>query len=58
MHIFIFSKMHGIREYMLLLSLIEFLTLIMPAGLFVVYSAIKLYNENMVTSEVDRQQIR
>jgi hypothetical protein len=43
---------------MLLLPLVDFPALIVPAGLFAAYSAVKLYDGNVVESEVDRRRIR
>jgi hypothetical protein len=43
---------------MLLLPLAEFPALIVPAGLFAVYSAVNLYDGNVVENEVDRRRIR
>jgi len=42
---------------MLLLPLAEFPVLIVPAGLFAAYSAVKLYDGNVVESDVDRRRI-
>jgi hypothetical protein len=43
---------------MLLLPLVDFPALIVPAGLFALYSAVKLYDGNVVGDEVDRRRIR
>jgi hypothetical protein len=43
---------------MLLLPLADFPVLLVPAGLFAMYSAVKLYDGNVVESEVDRRRIR
>ena len=43
---------------MMLLPLVEFPVLIIPAGLFAAYSVVKLYDGNVVESDMDRWQIR
>jgi hypothetical protein len=43
---------------MLPLLLVNFPALIVPAGFFAAYSAVKLYDGNVVVSEVDRRRIR
>ncbi|KAH9967389.1 hypothetical protein BC827DRAFT_1152730 [Russula dissimulans] len=57
MHVSLYSAGHAAFQNMLLLPLIEFPTLIVPAGLFAVYSAVRLYDGNVVESEVDRRRI-
>ena len=57
-HVSLYSAGRTALQNMLLLPLVEFPALIVPAGLFAVYSAMKLYDGNVVASEVDRQRIR
>ena len=57
-HVSLYSAGRTALENMLLLPLVEFPALIVPAGLFAVYSAVKLYDGNVVGSEVDRRRIR
>ena len=57
-HVSLYSAGRTALQNMLLLPLVEFPALIVPAGLFAVYSAVKLYDGNVVASEVDRRRIR
>jgi hypothetical protein len=57
-HVSLYSAGRAALQNMLLLPLAEFPALIVPAGLFAVYSAVKLYDGNVVESEVDRRRIR
>ncbi len=57
-HISLYSAGRAALQNMLLLPLAEFPVLIVPAGLFAVYSAVKLYDGNVVESEMDRRRIR
>ena len=57
-HVSLYSAGRAALQNMLLLPLAEFPALIVPAGLFAVYSAVKLYDGNVVGSEVDRRRIR
>lgn len=57
-HVSLYSAGRAALQNMLLLPLAEFPALIVPAGLFAVYSAVKLYDGNMVENEVDRRRIR
>ena len=57
-HVSLYSAGRTALQNMLLLPLVEFPALIVPAGLFAVYSAVKLYDGNVVGSGVDRQRIR
>jgi hypothetical protein len=54
----LYSAGRAALQNMLLLPLVEFPALIVPAGLFAVYSAVKVYDGNVVESEVDRRRIR
>jgi len=56
-HVSLYSAGRAALQNMLLLPLAEFPALIVPAGLFAVYSAVKLYDGNVVESEVDRRRI-
>ncbi|KAH9000204.1 hypothetical protein EDB92DRAFT_1829874 [Lactarius akahatsu] len=56
-HVSLYSAGRAALQNMLLLPLAEFPVLIVPAGLFAVYSAVKLYDGNVVESEVDRRRI-
>jgi len=56
-HVSLYSAGRAALQNMLLLPLAEFPVLIVPAGLFAVYSAVKLYDGNGVESDVDRQRI-
>jgi len=56
-HVSLYSAGRTALENMLLLPLFEFPALIVPAGLFAVYSTVKLYDGNVVGSEVDRRRI-
>ena len=58
MHVSLYSAGRAALQNMLLLPLFEFPALIVPAGLFAVYSAVKLYDGNVVGSEADRRRIR
>ena len=57
-HVSLYSAGRAALQNMLLLPLIEFPALIVPAGLFAAYTAVKLYDGNVVGSEVDRRRIR
>jgi len=57
-HVSLYSAGRAALQNMLLLPLVEFPALIVPAGLFAVYSAVRLYDGNVVESEVDRRRIR
>lgn len=57
-HVSLYSAGRAALQNMLLLPLVEFPALIVPAGLFAVYSAVKLYDGNVVENEVDRRRIR
>jgi hypothetical protein len=57
-HVSLYSAGCAALQNMLLLPLVEFPALIVPAGLFAVYSAVKLYDGNIVVSEADRRRIR
>jgi hypothetical protein len=57
-HVSLYSAGRTALQNMLLLPLIEFPILIVPAGLFAVYSAVRLYDGNVAGSEVDRRRIR
>lgn len=57
-HISLYSAGRTALQNMLLLPLVEFPALIVPAGLFALYSAVKLYDGNVVGDEVDRRRIR
>ena len=57
-HVSLYSAGRAALQNMLLLPLAEFPALIVPAGLFAVYSAVKLYDGNVVENEVDRHRIR
>jgi hypothetical protein len=57
-HVSLYSAGRAALQNMLLLPLVEFPALIVPAGLFAVYSAVKLYDGNIVESEADRRRIR
>jgi hypothetical protein len=57
-HVSLYSAGRTALENMLLLPLVEFPALIVPAGLFAVYSTVKLYDGNAVGSEADRRRIR
>jgi hypothetical protein len=57
-HVSLYSAGRAALQNMLLLPLAEFPVLIVPAGLFAAYSAVKLYDGNVVESEVDRRRIR
>ena len=57
-HVSLYSAGRTALQNMLLLPLVEFPALIVPAGLFAVYSTVKLYDGNVVGSEVDRWRIR
>ena len=57
-HVSLYSAGRAALQNMLLLPLVEFPALIVPAGLFAVYSAVKLYEGNVVGSGVDRRRIR
>ena len=57
-HVSLYSAGRAALQNMLLLPLAEFPALIVPAGLFAVYSAVKLYDGNVVENEVDRRRIR
>jgi hypothetical protein len=57
-HVSLYSAGRTALENMLLLPLVEFPALIVPAGLFAVYTTVKLYDGNVVGSEVDRRRIR
>jgi hypothetical protein len=57
-HVSLYSAGRAALQNMLLLPLAEFPALIVPAGLFAAYSAVKLYDGNGVDSEVDRRRIR
>ncbi|KAH9066571.1 hypothetical protein EDB87DRAFT_1586897 [Lactarius vividus] len=56
-HVSLYSAGRAALQNMLLLPLAEFPVLIVPAGLFAVYSAVKLYDGNVVESDVDRRRI-
>ncbi|KAH9992422.1 hypothetical protein BJV77DRAFT_1002333 [Russula vinacea] len=56
-HVSLYSAGRAALQNMLLLPLVEFPALIVPAGLFAVYSAVKLYEGNVVGSGVDRRRI-
>jgi len=56
-HVSLYSAGRTALQNMLLLPLVEFPVLIVPAGFFAVYSAVKLYDGNAVVSEVDRRRI-
>ncbi|KAH9992769.1 hypothetical protein BJV74DRAFT_771504 [Russula compacta] len=56
-HVSLYSAGRAALQNMLLLPLVEFPALIVPAGLFAVYSAVKLYDGNIVESETDRRRI-
>ncbi|KAH9072241.1 hypothetical protein EDB83DRAFT_2361823 [Lactarius deliciosus] len=56
-HVSLYSAGRAALQNMLLLPLVEFPVLIVPAGLFAAYSAVKLYDGNVVESEVDRRRI-
>jgi len=56
-HVSLYSAGRAALQNMLLLPLAEFPVLIVPAGLFAAYSAVKLYDGNVVESEVDRRRI-
>ncbi|KAI9508170.1 hypothetical protein F5148DRAFT_1198650 [Russula earlei] len=57
LHVSLYSAGRVALQNMLLLPLVEFPALIVPAGLFAVYSAVKLYDGNVVESELDRRRI-
>lgn len=57
-HVSLYSAGRAALQNMMLLPLAEFPVLIVPAGLFAVYSAVKLYDGNVVESDVDRRRIR
>lgn len=57
-HVSLYSAGRAALQNMMLLPLAEFPVLIVPAGLFAAYSAVKLYDGNVVESEVDRRRIR
>jgi hypothetical protein len=57
-HVSLYSAGRAALQNMLLLPLVEFPALIVPAGLFAVYSAVKLYDGNVVGGGVDRRRIR
>lgn len=57
-HVSLYSAGRVALQNMVLLPLVEFPALIVPAGLFAVYSAVKLYDGNIVESEADRRRIR
>jgi hypothetical protein len=57
-HVSLYSAGRAALQNMLLLPLAEFPMLIVPAGLFAAYSAVKLYDGNVVESDVDRRRIR
>ena len=57
-HVSLYSAGRAALQNMLLLPLAEFPVLIVPAGLFAAYSAVKLYDGNVVESELDRRRIR
>ncbi|KAI0285972.1 hypothetical protein BGY98DRAFT_909310 [Russula aff. rugulosa BPL654] len=56
-HVSLYSAGRAALQNMLLLPLVEFPALIVPAGLFAVYSAVKLYDGNVVGGGVDRRRI-
>ena len=57
-HVSLYSAGRAALQNMLLLPLVEFPALIVPAGLFAVYSTVKLYDGNVVGGGVDRRRIR
>jgi hypothetical protein len=57
-HVSLYSAGRAALQNMLLLPLADFPVLVVPAGLFAMYSAVKLYDGNGVESEVDRRRIR
>ena len=57
-HVSVYSAGRAALENMLSLPLDEYPALIVPVGLFAVFSAVKLYDGKMVRSEVDRRRIR
>ena len=57
-HVSLYSAGRAALQNMMLLPLAEFPVLIVPAGLFAAYSAVKLYDGNVVENEVDRRRIR
>jgi hypothetical protein len=57
-HVSLYSAGRAALQNMMLLPLAEFPVLIVPAGLFAAYSAVKLYDGNVVESDVDRRRIR
>ena len=56
-HVSVYSAGSKALQNMLLLPLIQYPVLIVPAGLFALYSAVKLYEGNVVGSEADRRRI-
>ncbi|KAF8260694.1 hypothetical protein EI94DRAFT_1747745 [Lactarius quietus] len=56
-HVSLYSAGRAALQNMMLLPLAEFPVLIVPAGLFAAYSAVKLYDGNVVQSDVDRRRI-
>ncbi|KAI0299168.1 hypothetical protein BC826DRAFT_1173848 [Russula brevipes] len=56
-HVSLYSAGRAAFQNMLLLPLAEFPVLVVPAGLFAVYSAVKLYDGNVVEGEGDRRRI-
>ncbi|KAH9975816.1 hypothetical protein BGW80DRAFT_1169008 [Lactifluus volemus] len=56
-HVSLYSAGRAAFQNMLLLPLADFPVLLVPAGLFAMYSAVKLYDGNVVESEVDRRRI-
>ena len=57
-HVSVYSAGHAALQNMLSLPLDEYPALIVPVGLFAVFSAVKLYDGKVVRSEVDRRRIR
>ena len=57
-HVSVYSGGRKALQNMPLLPLIHHPVLIVPAGFFALYSAVKLYDGNAVGSEMDRQRIR
>jgi len=57
-HVSLYSAGRTALQNMLLLPLVDFPIFIVPAGLFAVYSAVRLYDGNVVGSEGDRRRIR
>jgi hypothetical protein len=57
-HVSLYSAGRAALQNMLLLPLADFPILVVPAGIFAMYSAVRLYDGNAVESEVDRRRIR